>query len=107
MQITALVAATLFMENLDSNVIVTALPQMARSSAVPVQSAFEHRDNGLHAHFSCRHPDQQLDGGWLPRTARVHGRDSVSLWRASIRRENSQSQQHELRDPPRLGPLRA
>ncbi|HYZ61831.1 MAG TPA: MFS transporter [Acetobacteraceae bacterium] len=31
MQITALVAAALFMENLDSTVIVTALPQMARS----------------------------------------------------------------------------
>jgi MFS family permease len=30
-QITALVAAALFMENLDSTVIVTALPQMARS----------------------------------------------------------------------------
>ena len=31
MQITALVAAALFMENLDSTIIVTALPQMARS----------------------------------------------------------------------------
>ncbi len=31
MQITALVAAGLFMENLDSTIIVTALPQMARS----------------------------------------------------------------------------
>src|ERR1700742_216093 len=30
-QITALVAAALFMENLDSTIIVTALPQMARS----------------------------------------------------------------------------
>jgi hypothetical protein len=31
MQITALVAAALFMENLDSTIIMTALPQMARS----------------------------------------------------------------------------
>jgi hypothetical protein len=31
MQITALVAAALFMENLDSTIIATALPQMARS----------------------------------------------------------------------------
>jgi len=31
MRVTALVAAALFMENLDSTIIVTALPQMARS----------------------------------------------------------------------------
>ena len=37
MQITALVAGALFMENLDSTIIVTALPQMARSfGASPV-----------------------------------------------------------------------
>ena len=37
MRITALVAAALFMENLDSTIIVTALPQMARSlGASPV-----------------------------------------------------------------------
>jgi hypothetical protein len=37
MQIAALVAAALFMENLDSTIIVTALPQMARSfGASPV-----------------------------------------------------------------------
>jgi EmrB/QacA subfamily drug resistance transporter len=37
MQITALVAGALFMENLDSTIIVTALPQMARSfDASPV-----------------------------------------------------------------------
>jgi hypothetical protein len=33
MQITARVAVALFMESLDSTIIVTALPQMARSFA--------------------------------------------------------------------------
>jgi MFS family permease len=74
MQITALVAVALFIENLDSNVIVTALTQLARSSAAPVQSA-RTSGNGLHAHFSRRHSDRPLDGGSLRCRAGVYSRD--------------------------------
>jgi hypothetical protein len=73
-QIAALVAAALFMENLDSTIIVTALPQMAQSfGASPLR--FEHRRNRLHAHSGRRHSDRRLDGGLLRRTARVRNRD--------------------------------
>ena len=37
MQLAALFAAALFMENLDSNIIVTALPQIARSFGPPIE----------------------------------------------------------------------
>ena len=74
MQIMALVAAPLFMENLDSTIIVTALPQMARSfGASPVGLNI-----GVTAYTlksGSRRSDRRLDGGSLRRTARVRSRD--------------------------------
>ena len=77
MQITALVAGALFMENLDSTHHRGGAP--TDGAILRRQSGrFEHRRNRLHAHFGSRHSDRRLDGGSLRRTPRVQSGDRVS-----------------------------
>jgi hypothetical protein len=69
-RIAALIATALFMENLDSNIIVTALPQMARSFGPPI--GLNIGVTRLHARSGRRYSNQRLNGGSLRCPGRVH-----------------------------------
>ena len=69
-RIAALITTALFMENLDSNIIVTALPQMARSFGPPI--GLNIGVTRLHARSGRRYSNQRLNGGSLRCPGRVH-----------------------------------
>ena len=60
MKLPYLVAATFFMEYLDTTIIATALPQMAESFGVGAKRS-QYGHDGLYARTRCLHPYQWLD----------------------------------------------
>jgi hypothetical protein len=95
-RIAALVTTALFMENLDSNTIVTALPQMARSSGPPIGSNIG--VTRLHARSGRRYSDQRLDGGSLPCPGRVGLGERINEHARADARQTMQLRAHRRDD---------